>query len=258
MRRRAARNGTNFILPTKQTSLKTVTTSRNPSGDNSSNLHSKEFPELSPEAEEKESDTSKFPWIPSGKTAVVLEIGCGVGNTLCPLMELNPMKYFIGFDCSQHAIENFKVTLLLHNSYLMEQKRERYNEDQCKVFVLDITREAIPDTIPENSVDIALLVFVLSAISPQYFESVLKQIFKVRWKGSFTHLKVLKPGGILFFRDYGKYDMTQMRFSAKKRPNKMGEDYYVRGDGTLTYFFEKGKTALWRILIPSRTNQIAL
>jgi tRNA G46 methylase TrmB len=50
-----------------------------------------------------------FPWIPEDKAAVVMEIGCGVGNTIFPLMELNHDKYFIGFDCSAHAVANFKV-----------------------------------------------------------------------------------------------------------------------------------------------------
>merc|ERR1712110_865896 len=46
----------------------------------------------------------------------------------------------------------------------------------------------------------------------------------------------LKPGGVLLFRDYGIYDMTQMRFVAKKR-RKIDESFYVRADGTRTYFF---------------------
>jgi len=51
----------------------------------------------------------------------------------------------------------------------------------------------------------------------------------------------MKPNGTVVMRDYGIYDMTHMRFFARKSPNKMGENYYVRGDGTFSYFFEKEK-----------------
>ena len=66
-----------------------------------------------------------------------------------------------------------------------------------------------------GNVDSIILTFVLSALQKEKFEHAVKKL-----------AAVLKPGGSIYFRDYGRYDMAQLRF---KPARTIGENYYSRG-----------------------------
>ena len=65
----------------------------------------------------------------------------------------------------------------------------------------------------------------MSAISTDKHLFVLKSINDV-----------LKPGGLVLFRDYAIYDEAELRFNGNRR---VTEHMFARQDGTLAFFFEK-------------------
>lgn len=87
----------------------------------------------------------------------IFEIGCGVGNTIFPILKYNedPTLQVYGCDFSSKAIN------ILENY-------EEFDSKRCKVFVLDATKDDWSETVPfeENSVDIIIMIFVMSAIHP--------------------------------------------------------------------------------------------
>lgn len=98
-----------------------------------------------------------------------------------------------------------------------------YDTERCKVFQCDLTKDDLLEHVPPESVDAVTLIFVLSAVHPDKMHLVLQNVYKV-----------LKPGRSVLFRDYGLYDHAMLRFKAG---SKLAENFYVRQDGTRSYFF---------------------
>ena len=122
----------------------------------------------------------------SGEPKKILEVGCGVGNLIFPLLE-NPATnlYVYACDFSQRAVDFVKAN-------------EKYDPSRVTAFQCDITDgQQLLDNVPEESLDIITMIFVLSAIHPEKFDVVVKNLHRL-----------LKPGGVLLFRDYGRYDMV--------------------------------------------------
>lgn len=137
----------------------------------------------------------------------LLELGCGYGSAVFPILAACPNVRAQVCDFSAHAIE-----ILTHH--------EQFDAARCRAFVCDIARDELTGVAP-NSVDIVLMVFVLSALPPAAFAATLRKVYRA-----------LRPGGIVCFRDYGLYDLAMMR-NAKR----LGPSLYYRSDGTLAYFF---------------------
>ncbi|XP_043288666.1 tRNA N(3)-methylcytidine methyltransferase METTL6 [Venturia canescens] len=150
----------------------------------------------------------------SNEEKVMMEVGCGVGNLIYPLLE-DGLKYkkIYACDLSPRAIDFVKSNPL-------------YDADLIKAFHNDVTNENCFDEV-EDPVDLVTLVFVLSAIHPDKFKSVALNIFKI-----------MNKDGTLLFRDYGLYDMAQLRF---KPGHKIAENFYMRQDGTRSYYFSVDK-----------------
>uniref|UniRef100_A0A4W3HUC3 tRNA N(3)-cytidine methyltransferase n=1 Tax=Callorhinchus milii TaxID=7868 RepID=A0A4W3HUC3_CALMI len=142
----------------------------------------------------------------------ILEVGCGAGNTVFPILKTNndPAMFVYCCDFSSTAVEIVKM-------------HPDYNPSRCFAFVHDLCDESDRYPVPDNSLDIIILIFVLSAIHPDKMQAVISGLNRL-----------LKPGGMILFRDYGRYDLAQLRF---KKGRCLSENFYVRGDGTRVYFF---------------------
>ncbi|KAJ1973326.1 hypothetical protein H4R35_004177 [Dimargaris xerosporica] len=143
-------------------------------------------------------------------TKKILEVGCGVGNFIFPLLESNPGLFAYACDFSPRAVE-------------MVKSHAQYDTARCQAFVCDLTADELSDTVPPATIDLVSMIFVLSAIPPEKMPNVIRNIYQV-----------MAPGGVVLFRDYGIYDAAQLRF---KPGSKLDENHYVRQDGTMSYYF---------------------
>eukprot|EP00597_Dinobryon_sp_UTEXLB2267_P007665 CAMPEP_0170084220 /NCGR_PEP_ID=MMETSP0019_2-20121128/19485_1 /TAXON_ID=98059 /ORGANISM="Dinobryon sp., Strain UTEXLB2267" /LENGTH=185 /DNA_ID=CAMNT_0010300227 /DNA_START=1641 /DNA_END=2194 /DNA_ORIENTATION=+ len=140
----------------------------------------------------------------------LLEVGCGVGNAAIPLLDINPSLFITCIDFAASAID-------ILSNHIKEKNISRMTAHVCC-----IVNNPLP--VPPCSMDLVLCMFVLSAIAPECQLTAIKQL-----SGA------LKVGGKLLFRDYGRYDEAELRF---RKGSKMDEHFYVRQDGTCSYFFD--------------------
>jgi tRNAThr (cytosine32-N3)-methyltransferase len=89
----------------------------------------------------------------------------------------------------------------------------------------DEESNGLPPGLTEGSVDVVILIFIFSALAPDQWERAIRNVYRV-----------LKPGGQVLFRDYGRGDLAQVRF---KKNRYLAENFYVRGDGTRVFFFDR-------------------
>lgn len=148
----------------------------------------------------------------------ILEIGCGAGNTFYPILNQNENPNLKIFGC-----DYLKVAVDLVRS------NENFEESAAKGIayssVWDLSNEQgdLPEDMEPESVDIIIMVFVFLALHPNQWLQAVKNL-----------TKALKPGGEILFRDYGRYDLAQVRF---KKGRLLDDNFYIRGDGTRVYFF---------------------
>ncbi|KAK5680630.1 hypothetical protein LTS10_007563 [Elasticomyces elasticus] len=148
----------------------------------------------------------------------VLEVGAGAGNTAFPLLAMNRNEDFRLHACdySAKAIDVIRA----QPAYTAQESPSVLQAD-----VWDIAGQALPPGLTAGSVDLVLLIFIFSALSPDQWKQALSNVFSL-----------LKPGGEVLFRDYGRGDLAQVRF---KKGRYLDENFYVRGDGTRVYFFDE-------------------
>jgi len=155
----------------------------------------------------------------SAGRASIVELGCGAGNTLFPVLRLNRNEELCihGCDFSRKAVELVRA----QEEFAKEAERGR-----VRASVYDLSqRDTLPEGVEEGSVDAVIMVFVFSALSPEQWADALANV-----------RRMLRKGGKVLFRDYGRGDLAQVRFKAGRY---LEENFYVRGDGTRVYFFDE-------------------
>lgn len=177
---------------------------------------------------------------------VVVEVGAGAGNTAFPIMRVNEndMLEMWAVDFSKKAVEvmrsaeDYGDTVGVSGSETGERRRKR---GTMRAEVWDVAGDELPEGLTEGSVDVVIMIFIFSALSPRQWTRAVQNIHRF-----------LRPGGEVLFRDYGRGDLAQVRFKAGRY---MEDNFYVRGDGTRVYFFEREELEhIWLHSGPSSTR----
>ena len=153
----------------------------------------------------------------------LLEAGCGVGNTLFPLLQSNPRLRVYAFDFSPAAVEIVRRHPLTASGRVIAA-------------VGDLTSGELPAELAEctGRCHAATLMFVLSAISPERMGPAID-----------ATASALTTGGLLLIRDYANGDAAQTRLQQSSLPKQLDAAgrFFVRQDGTRAYYFELAELA---------------
>ncbi|ESL10012.1 hypothetical protein TRSC58_02260 [Trypanosoma rangeli SC58] len=157
---------------------------------------------------------------------VWMEVGCGVGNAILPILEeygdIDGWR-IVGFDISAVAIE------------LLQKKRKSLPEccqGKLVAYVMDPVEEDIlvaasssgcPLALSAGSVNFVTMIFVLCSIPVKKHLVVLRRV-------AFC----MAEGSIFFFRDYCVEDHAEKRFDPRRQ---LEENTFTRSNGTLSHFF---------------------
>lgn len=165
-----------------------------------------------------------------GDAPVLLEVGCGVGNTVYPLLEKSAKLRVHCCDFSPRAVG-------------MVEKHAGYDHERVNAFVYDLVQDRTSDTLQTHlaarpewpPITILSLIFVLSAIPPHEHVPVVRAL-----------LAHVPTGATIVFRDYAHGDLAHLRFHTRRdaqwaEPSLLSDshDWYRRGDHTMAYFFTR-------------------
>lgn len=122
-----------------------------------------EFPELAPDYHSapervypKGAETLPINYTPQNElNRKIFEIGCGVGNTILPILKYSQEKSLKVFGCD---FSSTAIDILREHS--------EFDGQRCEAFVLDATTDTWTVPFEKESIDIIVLIFVLSAIHP--------------------------------------------------------------------------------------------
>lgn len=143
------------------------------------------------------------------ESGTVVEIGCGAGNALFPLLAARPGWRGVAVDFAPAALALLRA-------------RPDYDASRVDARVCDVSRDPLP--VADGRADVVSCLFVLSAVEPASLAGVLAEL-----------RRALRVGGRVLFRDYGRYDEAQLRY---KPGRKLATNFYVKQDGTRCFYFD--------------------
>lgn len=140
----------------------------------------------------------------------VVEVGCGHGSSMYPLIKSLPF------------LAKYTATDYSLNALAILEKNPSYDKNRITTAFWDVTKSPDFEGTFQTHSDALLCIFALSAVKPEHHVASLRNM-----------AAVLKPNGVILFRDYGLHDMTMYRHT-----KRYAEKLFERNDKTLSYYFD--------------------